>query len=243
MSLPAQTPLCQWLVPGCLKDAAAQLSAWNEPQAGGLQIDLFGEAGSDTDITICLRSPLWGEFGRLRLTYVDRGQTLLCLYRPPYPTPAETEAYEAQIRSVLPKPAIALSLLDMYGPEKSLPYLAARLHERRMACLDMVRISLAHHFRGAAIAPISTNEPGPQTPMSPESENLSDPPNIPTARMHPKRDISRTNKSDSRLLELWSDGQSVKQIASQTDKTEKTILNRLSLLRQTLGEQVVPRRR
>ena len=243
MSLPAQTPLCQWLVPGCLKDAVKQMRDWQERQLAGVEILPFEEKASEREFSSRLSHPHWGEFGLIQLAYIDGGQTLLSLYWPPYPTPAVTEVYEAQIRSDLPQPGVALHLLDMYGPEKSLPFLAARLHERRTACLDMVRISLAYHFRGAAIAPVSMNEPGPQIPIPPAAENHSDPPKIPPARTHPKRDSSRTNKSDSRLLELWSDGQSVKQIASQTDKTEKTILNRLSLLRHSLGEQIVPRRR
>ena len=238
MSLPAQLPLCQWLVPGCLKDVSEKMRDWQERQSAGLQVEPFDEEGTDTDISICLHGPLWGEFGRIQLAYVDRGQTMLGLYWPPYPTPAETETYEAQIRDSIPQPRAALRMLDMYGPEKSLPYLAARLHERRLSGLDMVRASLAHLFGGVTLAPVPMDQLVP-----PGGEIRTDSPNIQNARKHPKRDISRTKESDTRLLKLWSDGLSVKQIAMQTGKTEKTILNRLSLLRKTLGEQAVPRRR
>lgn len=238
MSLPAQLPLCQWLVPGCLKDAAAQLSTWQERQGGGVPIGPFEEEGTDTDISICLRSPRWGEFGRIRLAYVDQGQTMLYLYWPPYPTPAETAVYEDQIRSVLPQPGSVLRMLDMFGSEKALPYLATRLHERRLSDLDVVRVSLTYLFGGVAIAPVLMDEHFPVA-----AKNQSDILPIPTPRKQLKRDILQTNESDTRLLKLWSDGLSIKQIAMQTGKIEKTILNRLSLLRKTLGEQTVPRRR
>jgi len=45
------------------------------------------------------------------------------------------------------------------------------------------------------------------------------------------------------LLRLWQSGQTAKEIALRTSKTEKTVLNQLTLLRKSLGEEQVPRRR
>jgi hypothetical protein len=42
---------------------------------------------------------------------------------------------------------------------------------------------------------------------------------------------------------LWQSGQTAKMIALRTSKTEKTVLNQLTLLRKSLGEELVPRRR
>jgi DNA-binding NarL/FixJ family response regulator len=48
---------------------------------------------------------------------------------------------------------------------------------------------------------------------------------------------------ESLVLNLWAKGFTAKQIALRTGRTEKTILNRLTLMRKTYGEQLVPRRR
>ena len=239
MSLPAQLPLCQWLVPGSLKDVSAKMRDWQERQSAGLQIEPFDEEGTDTEQSICLHGPLWGEFGRLRLAYVDRGQTLLGLYWPPYPTPAETAVYEAQIRRLHSAARVQLCASSICTGRKNL-------------CLTWPPgctsgDCLAWTWCGPAWPTCSVESRFAPVPMDqlvpPSGEIRTNSPNIPNARKHPKRDISRTKESDTRLLKLWSDGLSVKQIARQTGKTEKTILNRLSLLRKTLGEQAVPRRR
>lgn len=61
------------------------------------------------------------------------------------------------------------------------------------------------------------------------------------------RDIPTENEpiqSDlQELLQLWQSGHTAKEIALRIGKTEKTILNRLTLLRRSHGEQVVPRRK
>jgi hypothetical protein len=243
MSDTNHTPLCQWFVPGSLDDVSERLKAWQDRQPAALEIQPFEQERLDMEISFFLNNPTWGEFGIIYIEYVDLGQTKLSLYRPYYPTPEETSVFEPQIRAAVPEPGIALRLLDMFGPEKFLPYLVARLHERRLDGLESVRISLAYWFKAVANAPIQTVEDVPQFPISSPAENRSDPPNVPTVKKSRKRDIPCSNKSDTILIQLWSDGQSIKQIASQTGKTEKTILNRLSLLRKTQGEEVVPRRR
>ena len=44
-------------------------------------------------------------------------------------------------------------------------------------------------------------------------------------------------------MDLWAKGYTAKQIALRIGRTEKTILNRVTLMRKTYGEQPVPRRR
>jgi DNA-binding NarL/FixJ family response regulator len=51
------------------------------------------------------------------------------------------------------------------------------------------------------------------------------------------------SQDKSLVLDLWMKGYMAKQIALQTGRIEKTILNRVTLLRKTHGEQLVPRRR
>ena len=61
------------------------------------------------------------------------------------------------------------------------------------------------------------------------------------------RDIPRDNlvlrDDQQELLRLWQSGQTAKVIALRTSKTEKTVLNQLTLLRKSFGEELVPRRR
>jgi len=52
--------------------------------------------------------------------------------------------------------------------------------------------------------------------------------------------LSRENQE---LLRLWSTGLTAKEIGTRTGKTEKTVLNRLSLLRKEFGQERVPRRK
>ena len=52
--------------------------------------------------------------------------------------------------------------------------------------------------------------------------------------------LSRENQE---LLRLWSAGLTAKEIGTRTGKTEKTVLNRLSLLRRAFGQERVPRRK
>ena len=51
------------------------------------------------------------------------------------------------------------------------------------------------------------------------------------------------SQDESLVLDLWAKGYTAKQIALRTGRTEKTILNRVTLMRKTYGEQLVPRRR
>ncbi len=61
------------------------------------------------------------------------------------------------------------------------------------------------------------------------------------------RDLPRDNlvlrDDQQELVRLWQSGQTAKEIALRTSKTEKTVLNQLTLLRKSLGEEQVPRHR
>jgi hypothetical protein len=51
------------------------------------------------------------------------------------------------------------------------------------------------------------------------------------------------SQDEGLVLDLWAKGHTAKQIALRTGRTEKTILNRVTLMRKAYGEQLVPRRR
>jgi hypothetical protein len=58
----------------------------------------------------------------------------------------------------------------------------------------------------------------------------------------PARNPLFPKKSDQ-IVELWKTGLAAKEIAARLGRTEKTVLNRLALLRKSFGDQVVPRRK
>jgi DNA-binding NarL/FixJ family response regulator len=51
------------------------------------------------------------------------------------------------------------------------------------------------------------------------------------------------SQDESLVMDLWAKGYTAKQIALRIGRTEKTILNRVTLMRKTYGEQLVPRRK
>jgi DNA-binding NarL/FixJ family response regulator len=51
------------------------------------------------------------------------------------------------------------------------------------------------------------------------------------------------SRDEGSVLDLWGKGFTAKQIALRTGRTEKTILNRMTLMRKAYGEQLVPRRK
>ncbi|HEY5729897.1 MAG TPA: hypothetical protein VIS72_07585 [Anaerolineales bacterium] len=51
------------------------------------------------------------------------------------------------------------------------------------------------------------------------------------------------SQDESQVLDLWAKGHTAKEIALRMGRTEKTILNKLTLMRKAYGEQLVPRRR
>jgi DNA-binding NarL/FixJ family response regulator len=72
-----------------------------------------------------------------------------------------------------------------------------------------------------------------------ETENGRDIP-----KKHPAKEQDTSLNGDiQELLRLWTAGLTAKEIGQRTGKTEKTILNRLSVLRRAYGEERVPRRK
>lgn len=79
------------------------------------------------------------------------------------------------------------------------------------------------------------------------SRDVTSTPNTEYRQSEDDRDLPRDNLTlrddQQELLRLWQSGQTAKEIALRTSKTEKTVLNQLTLLRKSLGEEQVPRRR
>lgn len=187
-----------------------------------------------------LYSPSWLLVERIELDQVDHSQVLLRFCLPAFPTEAEIEFHERAIRDALPPPAAVIRIMDAESDRvRALTYLGRYLHQFRIQCLQEIQSVLQSSLGlipvyGLTIERISSFEPA-FAQSDPQPQHNDD------------RDIPRDNlilrDDQQELLRLWQSGQTAKEIALRTSKTEKTVLNQLTLLRKLLGEEQVPRRR
>ena len=187
-----------------------------------------------------LYSPRWLMVGRLELDRIDHSQVLLRFCLPAFPTEADIEFHESAIRDALPPPAAVIRIMDAEGDRvRALAYLGRYLQQFRIQCLQEIQSVLQSSLGlipvyGLTIERVSVVEPAfAQSDLQPPNSD--------------DRDIPRDNlflrDDQQELLRLWQSGQTAKEIALRTSKTEKTVLNQLTLLRKSLGEEQVPRRR
>jgi len=187
-----------------------------------------------------LYSPRWLLVGRIELDRVDHSQVLLRFCLPAFPTEAEIEFHERAIRDALPPPSAVIRIMDAEGDRvRALAFLGRYLHQFRIQCLLEIQSVLQSSLGlipvyGLTIERISVVEPT-FAGFDPDP-HYSDDHDIP-------RDNLILRDDQQELLRLWQSGQTAKEIALRTSKTEKTILNQLTLLRKSLGEELVPRRR
>ena len=161
---------------------------------------------------------------------------------PGYPDDVETGCYEDEIRKALPPPAVAIRLMDVEGNRRrALLYLGRYLHEFRLWCLRDIQSKLVNAVGLISLQglPIEKNRhPGSKVNQIEQR---------PAEAKKAHRDIPQADqplRDDVRLLlRLWQSGHTAKEIAQRTSRTEKTILNRLTMLRKSLGEELVPRRK
>jgi DNA-binding CsgD family transcriptional regulator len=188
-----------------------------------------------------LFSPRWSAVGRIELETVDSSQVLLRFCLPTFPTEAVVESNEEAIREALPPPAAVIRIIDADGDRtRALAYLGRYLHQFRIQRLQEIQSVLQNTLgltpgygliieRQRVLDPVS---------LAHKSEVGKDD----GARDIPRDDLTLRDDQQE-LLRLWQSGQTAKVIALRTSKTEKTILNQLTLLRKSLGEELVPRRR
>jgi DNA-binding NarL/FixJ family response regulator len=195
-----------------------------------------------TGITVLLCDSYWGKVGQVELRRVDHTQTLVCIALPEYPDDVECEEYEQKIREALPASAVAIRIIDMHNErQKVLAYIGKHLHEHRIRKLKEITQVLANSLDFISFQEVAAEGRG-------YAETRISPP-IPKRHMkeEPDRDIPIVNKvlrgDQQELLRLWQSGLTAKEIALRTSKTEKTILNQVTLLRKLHGEELVPRRR
>ena len=188
-----------------------------------------------------LYSPRWMNVGRIALERVDLSQVLLRFCLPTFPNQAEVEMHEEAIREALPPPAAVIRIMDADDDRaRTLAYLGRYLHQFRIQCLQEIQSILQNSLGlipvyGLIIERQRIIEPAATPPRSEIYKDNQD------------RDIPRDDPvlrdDQQELLRLWQSGQTAKVIALRTSKAEKTVLNQLTLLRKSFGEELVPRRR
>lgn len=188
-----------------------------------------------------LYSPFWKSVGRIELESVDLSQVLLRFCLPTFPSQPEVEIHEESIREALPPPAAVIRIIDADGDRtRALTYLGRYLHQFRIYCLQEIQSILQNTLGLIQVYGLIIER---QRVIEP----VSSPPKSEVDKDDEGRDIPRDNLTlrddQQELLRLWQSGQTAKVIALRTSKTEKTILNQLTLLRKSLGEERVPRRR
>jgi len=206
------------------------------------QGDQGGSARLDPADVFQLYSPRWLVVGRIEMERVDLSQVLLRFCLPTFPSEAEVEIHEETIREALPPPAAVVRIMDAEGDRaRALAYLARYLHQFRIQCLQEIQSVLQNSLGlipvyGLIIERQRILEPVTSSPGYKKQENETEDRDIPWDNL-----ILRDGQHE--LLRLWQSGQTAKVIALRTSKTEKTVLNQLTLLRKSLGEELVPRRR
>ena len=192
---------------------------------------------------------VWSEFGELELINLDGSQTLMRFYRPGPIELSELEKHENAIRKFLSRPGIEIWFYENMGwINKVIEVFAEEIYDHRLDCLRKVQDLLMNKLLLIPY-PLSYFEiqPAPQIGTSrfqpvmdqPDGEIDRD---IPNGLPKEEREISITSVNQE-LLRLWTAGLTAKEIGLRTGKTEKTILNRLTVLRRIYGEGRVPRRK
>jgi DNA-binding NarL/FixJ family response regulator len=189
-----------------------------------------------------LYSPRWLLVGRLELDRVDHSQILLRFCLPAFPTETEIEFHERAIRDALPPPAAVIRIMDAEGDRvRALAYLGRYLHQFRIQCLQEIQSVLQSSLGLIPVYGLTIERQQVYAPAT-SSPNTEDQPSEELDRDIP-RDNLVLRDDQQELVRLWQSGQTAKEIALRTSRTEKTVLNQLTLLRKSLGEELVPRRR
>lgn len=233
----------QYIVRGDLATArkaiVESLCAFNVPHL----IEVATEEIQDNEAAKVIRlfALVWKGVGQIELVAVDSTQTLVRFCLPGYPDEVETGWYEDEIRMALPPPAAAIRLMDVEGDRRrALLYLGRSLHQFRLQCLKDIQSKLVNAVGLISLQglPLEKNQ-HPGSKIRPSEQR-------PAEAKKTRRDIPQADqplRDDIQLLlRLWQSGHTAKEIALRTSRTEKTVLKRLTMLRKSLGEELVPRR-
>lgn len=170
----------------------------------------------------------WGPSINMEIIPIDSTQTLILIPAPPDPGLEDVSSYEAKILDNLPGSSASIRLARVDGnDEKASTLMRNVLREARHHCWMQIHAGLIRSLR---LEPYNGDL----------KELIRD---IPTDNRHIDLAENFPSQDECLVLDLWAEGYTAKQIALRTGRTEKTILNRVTLMRKTYGEQLVPRRR
>lgn len=170
----------------------------------------------------------WGPTVIIEVLPTDSNQTLILIVLPPDPDLEDVSFYEDGILEHLPDSSASIRLARLDGnDDRVLALISSTLRQQRHHCWLEILSGLIRSLK----LELFEGDPG---------ELIRDIPND-------SRDIDQMefypSQDDSLVLDLWAKGYTAKQIALRIGRTEKTILNRVTMMRKTYGEQLVPRRR
>jgi hypothetical protein len=147
---------------------------------------------------------------------------------PPDPVKEDVSHYEDRILEHLPGSSASIRLARVDGNDvRVLALIRTALREQRYHCWMQMQSGLIRSL-GLIIYDGDLQEFNRDIP----NENRDEDP----IEYSPSQD-------ESLVLDLWAKGHTAKQIALRMGRTEKTILNKLTLMRKTYGEELVPRRK
>jgi DNA-binding NarL/FixJ family response regulator len=136
--------------------------------------------------------------------------------------------YEDKILEYLPDSSASIRLARVDGnDEREMALISNTLRQQRYQCWTQILSGLIQSLQ----LELYEGDPG---------ELFRD---IPTENRDIDQVESYPSQDESLVMDLWAKGYTAKQIALRIGRTEKTILNRVALMRKTYGEQLVPRRR
>ena len=170
----------------------------------------------------------WGPTVLMELLPLNQAQTLILIALPPDPDLENVRFYEDKILEYLPDSSASIRLARVDGnDEREMALISNTLRQQRHQCWTQILSELIQSLQ----LELYEGDPG---------ELFRDTPTD-------NRDIDQvefySSKDESLVIDLWAKGYTAKQIALRIGRTEKTILNRVTLMRKTYGEQLVPRRR
>lgn len=170
----------------------------------------------------------WGPTVIIEVLPTISNQTLILIALPPDPDLEDVSSYEDRILEWLPDSSASIRLARVDGND-----------EREKALIIKTLQQQRHHYWMQILSGLTRSLQLELFEGNPD-ELIRDIPDD-------NRDIDQVglfpSQDESLVLDLWGKGYTAKQIALRMGRTEKTILNRVTLMRKTYGEQLVPRRR
>jgi hypothetical protein len=171
---------------------------------------------------------LWGPTVLMELLLLNQAQTLILIPAPPDPDLEDVSSYENKILENLLDTSASIRLARVDGNDvRALALIRTALREQRHHCWMQIQSELIRSLK------LKIYEGDPE-------ELIRD---IPNGNPVIDQGDAVPSQEESLVLDLWAKGYTARQIALRIGRTEKTILNRVTLMRKTYGEQLVPRRR